>query len=181
MSPLTCPVCERSDLLQKIGPIIDAGTTDSDAQITGIATGWNVGFASLSGVNVSRLASRLSGPYTPTLSALQNYSIGFFVSFIVSLHWSPDLVNKTGIDYFLGYQKEALIVSAFLSLIFALILKLPVQTFFNLTFLRSSRQSWQRNKQILRSQYYCLRDDVIVHEGEGYDVDSYMEWRFKQP
>jgi hypothetical protein len=180
MSVLVCPKCGRNDLLQKIGPIIDAGTTDSDAQITGIATGWNVGFASLSGVQVSRLAARLSGPYTPTLRPFQNYIIGFITSYILSLNWSPNLVTKTGVDFFLGFQKEALILSGFLSLIFAFLLKLPIQTFFNLTFLRASRTAWQRNKQALRSEYYCLRDDIIVYNGVGCDVETYMEWRFGQ-
>ena len=180
MTALICPICERSDLLQKIGPIIDSGTTDSDAQISGIATGWNVGFASLSGVNISRLATRLSGPYTPTLTSLQNYSVGFIASFLISLYWSPSLVNETGVNFFLGFQKEALILSGFISVLFAIALKLPVQTLFNLTFLRARRQAWQRNKQVLRSEYYCLRDDVIVHEGEAYDVESYLDWRFKQ-
>lgn len=180
MSVLVCPNCGRNDLLQKIGPIIDAGTTDSDAQITGIATGWNVGFASLSGVNVSRLATRLSGPYTPTLSPLQNYIISFVTSFAVSLKWSPNLVTSTGIDFFLGFQKEALILSGFLAFVLAFLLKLPVQTFFNLTFLRARRTAWQRNKQALRSEYYCLRDDIILYDGEGYDVEAFIEWRFGQ-
>jgi hypothetical protein len=177
MAVILCPFCERNDLLQKIGPIIDSGTTDSDALITGIATGWNVGFASLSGVNVSRLATRLSGPGKPTLNFLQNYLISYALSFIILLNVINRFSDWKG-NYFLGYSKESLIFSSLFSILWAFALKLPVQTLFNLTFLRARRLAWQRNRQVLRSEYYCLRDDVIVHEGEAYDVETYLQWRF---
>ena len=180
MAALTCPTCESNDLLQKIGPIIDSGTTDSDAQITGITTGWNVGFASLSGVNVSRLATRLSGPYQPTLTSFQNFCIGFIFSFLISLRWTQNLDKDSGANFVLWFQAEELVLSVSIACFFVIILWLPIQSLFNLTFLRARRQAWHRNVQALRSEYYCLRDDVIVHQGEAFDVEWYLDWRFKQ-
>ena len=178
MASLICPVCERNDLLQKIGPIIDSGITDSDAQITGVATGWNVGFASLSGVNVSRLASRLSGPTMPRLSPIQNYLVGALIGFVITLNYTPSWVTPTGISYFLGFQKEALILSIFLGVLSGFFLKLPVQSITNVTFLRNQRRDWKLNRARLRNEYYCLRDDAIIYDGEAYSVENYLEWCF---
>jgi hypothetical protein len=176
---LICPVCKQSDLIQRVSTIMDSGTTNSVG--FGISTPISLhphhsSMMAFGSQSVSHLASRFlpgSRPDVNFLSVLL-YSalLSFFCAFLIMYNWWGTVENETLVDIIV----KAVLVGLF-SIPLAGVLMIPTYFYFNHRQRRKlihSQQQWDQAVFVIRSAFFCHRDETCFDSDSWDHVDSYV-------
>lgn len=165
----TCPRCHLDDRVLRIGHVIDAGTSTTEAKSsTGILSTGGVGVArtTTTGRTKTALARRFDAPPQPKGGGRWALAIWVIVMFggyfVFASHGKPDS------DWpFYGTFAAATIVAIGFAVAWTI---------------RSAPavQAWQSGVRELRSGYYCSRDDVafLPSDSRAWDPESFTRFRF---
>jgi hypothetical protein len=176
---LICPVCQQSDQIQRVSTIMDSGTTNSVG--FGISTPISLhphhsSMMAFGSQSVSQLASRFLPGSRPDVNFLSVFLysalFSYFCSFFIMYNWWGDVEDQT-----FGDLIAKVIVVGLFSIPPAGILMSPSYFFINYRQRRKiipSQSQWDQAVFVIRSAFFCHRDETCFDSDSWDHVDSYV-------
>ena len=176
---LSCPVCGQSDQIQRVSTIMDSGTTNSVG--FGISTPISLhphhsSMMAFGSQSASHLVSRFlpgSRPEVNFISVfLSSALFGYICAFFIMENWFEDAeINE------LADLVARVVVVGIFSVPLAGLLMIPLYFIINFWKRRkliSSQSQWDQAVYVIRSAFFCHRDETCF-DSESWDhVDSYV-------
>jgi hypothetical protein len=166
-----CTICKKDDQVQRVSTIMDSGTSTTTGIGVGGGFGGGVGVGGFAGVNITNLTQRLASVPKPGIGIITGFFVAYFLSDMALVASSEDGLTGSTIGVW--------VVGAFFTWIPGLIFALPMK-FLLQSFLTTARRQWDENLAYLRSQYYCFRDDVVLHHGEAFSPEDFAAFCFSR-
>lgn len=176
---LACPLCGQSDQIQRVSTIMDSGTTNSVG--FGISTPISLhphhsSMMAFGSQSVSHLATRFlpgSRPEVNFLSVLFWSGIcGYVFAFFIMENWFED-ADING----LGDLIARVVVVGMFSVPLAALLMIPLYFFINYRQRRElipAQLQWDQAVYMIRSAFFCHRDETCFDSDSWDHVDSYV-------
>lgn len=166
-----CNICKKDDQVQRISTIMDSGTSTTTGIGVGGGFGGGVGVGGFAGVNINLLTQRLASVPKPGIGVITGFLVAYLLSDVALVASSEDgLMGST-----IGVWVVGLFFTWIPGIIFALPMKFLLQSL-----LTTTRRQWDENHAYLRLQYYCFRDDVVLHDGEATSPEEFALWCFSR-
>jgi hypothetical protein len=189
---LKCPICKKSDSIQKVSSIVDSGTSTTVGTFSGPSgglvsvdgkVGYAGGYTTLSGSQVSKtnLATRLSPPHKPILKG----GLGWWwllIIFGLFASYCPISIFSTFPGSIINSNENTIMAVTALICIAYICLCIIYLVFFIYLEIKTKKKNkeryikeaalYQEYMKVWNELYYCFRDDVIfnLETGKIYDI-----------